>query len=127
MKRSLILTLLIAFLVLGLGVFCEVSNIRISQSYQERLITVGEAIAADDWQRAEQAAERIAVQWESAVSWVQLWVDHGDTDQVSESLRGLLTAIMMADKMNALLYYGDCLENFEHLHHQDAFTLKNIL
>lgn len=69
----------------------------------------------------------ISSAWARESGWVQLWVNHADTDNVTQALRGLMSAISLQDEMNALLYYGDCLENFGHLHHRDAFTLKNIL
>lgn len=127
MRRSFILLLVVTALVLGLGVLCEVGNQRVAQKYQKAMLEVGVALGEGRWKRAEEMTMAISGAWARESGWVQLWVNHADTDNVTQALRGLMSAISLQDEMNALLYYGDCLENFGHLHHRDAFTLKNIL
>ena len=58
---------------------------------------------------------------------VQLWINHGDTDQVTQGLLQLRAAFLYQDELEALEAFDACMENFGHLHHRDAFTLKNIL
>lgn len=127
MRRSLILLLVVTVLVLGLGVLCEWGNQRVSQKYQDAMLQVGVALGDGRWEQAETMTMAISSAWARESGWVQLWVNHADTDNVTQALRGLMSAISLQDEMNALLYYSDCLENFGHLHHRDAFTLKNIL
>lgn len=127
MKRSLIVSIVILVLVAAVGGGCELITHRLVRGYQEALTAIAGRLAVDRWQEAAARTERLSKQWEQASAWVQLWVNHADTDAVSHALRGLLASIRQQDSLSSMLYYGECVENFTHLHHRDAFTLKNIL
>lgn len=127
MKRRLYLTLIVLCTVLLLGAVCEIGSRQVADYYQNRLLLSGAALARGDWNTALNYAQSIAVQWDTDSSLIQLWVNHADVDEVTEGLIGYQTALAFRDQYNAMLYYGQCMENFGHLHHRDAFTLKNIL
>ena len=127
MRRCLTVSLVILLLVAAVGGGCEWYTAHAVAAYRQALLPVEAAMAAGGWQKAQALAESVATRWERDYALVQLWVNHADADAVSRALRGLITAIVQRDRLSALLYYGDCVENFAHLHHRDAFTLKNIL
>ena len=127
MKRQLIITVIATVLVLTLGIVCETASYRISTAYRQRLLTVGAALGRGNWQDALQRTLEISEQWEKQCGIVQLWINHGDTDQVTQGLLQLRAAILYQDELEALEAFDACMENFGHLHHRDAFTLKNIL
>ena len=127
MRRSVTVAAVILVLVLAVGGGCEWANGRLVRKYQLQLLRVGSALAEEQWQAARRSAEQLSADWERESAVVQLWVNHGDTDAVTHALRGLVSAIALRDSLSSLLFYGDCMENFAHLHHRDAFTLKNIL
>ena len=127
MKRQLIITITATVLVLTLGIVCEAASHRISTSYQQRMLTVGAALGRGSWQAALQSTLELSSRWEKECGIVQLWVNHADTDQVTQGLLQLRAAILYQDELAALQAFDACMENFGHLHHRDAFTLKNIL
>ena len=127
MKRSLIVAVVILILVAAMGGGCEYYTHRLVRSCQAALTDIAGSMAKEQWQAAVDGVERLSLRWERVCSWVQLWVNHADTDAVSHALRGLLASLNQRDRLSSMLYYGECVENFAHLHHRDAFTLKNIL
>ena len=127
MRRSLIVTLVILLLVGTVGGACEWYNSSAVRRYRLALLPVASALNSEDWETAARLTQEISARWEKEAGWMQLWVNHSDADAVSHALRGLEASAMNADALSALLFYGDCMENFDHLHHRDAFTLKNIL
>ncbi len=127
MKRSLIVSVVILVLVAAVGGGCELYTHRLVRSYQEALTAIAGRLAQGQWEEASARTERLSLRWEQACAWVQLWINHADTDAVSHALRGLQASLNQRDLLSSMLYYGESVENFAHLHHRDAFTLKNIL
>ena len=127
MKRSLIVAVAILLLVAAVGGGCEMYTHRLVRACQAELTRAAGEMANARWQAAAARVEQLALRWEGACAWVQLWVNHADTDAVTHALRGLEISAQNEDFLSAMLFYGDCVENFDHLHHRDAFTLKNIL
>lgn len=127
MKRQLILTLSLLIFTLLLGFFCEFSSRRIANSYQSDMLSVAVHLSEENWQGALRRTENIHADWQKKCRIVQLWINHADIDHVTESLIALRSAIIAQDFSAALAAYSQCVENFGHLHHRDAFTLRNIL
>ncbi len=127
MIRQLILTLSLLFCTLLLGLLCEVSTHRIANEYQSDMLSVALHLSEKDWESALRRTENIHMDWQKTCRVVQLWINHADIDHVTEALICLRAAIIAQDFSSSLTAYGQCLENFGHLHHRDAFTLRNIL
>lgn len=127
MKRQLILTLaLLAFTIL-LGIACEYGSHHIAVSFQNEMLPVQTALAEENWDEALRLTENIHYDWENKSHIVQLWVNHEDIDHVTACLLDLRAALITQDLTAALTASSQCAENFGHLHHRDAFTLRNIL
>ena len=127
MKRQLILTLFLLFFTLSLGLLCESGSRRIANRFQSDMLSVATSMAEDNLDAALRTAESIYADWQEKSRVVQLWVNHADIDHVTESLLDLRAALMAKDFSSALSAYARCVENFGHLHHRDAFTLRNLL
>ncbi|MBQ9196292.1 MAG: DUF4363 family protein [Clostridia bacterium] len=127
MKRCALVIVAVLSLVAAVCGYCEWYNGHTARRYALALEPVEKAVEEENWEDAASRTSMLLSQWERESGFIQLWINHADTDAVSHALRGLLTAARNADSLSALLFYGDCLENFDHLHHRDAFTLKNIL
>ena len=127
MRRSIIVALAVAIVTLALGLFSEGRISALAEGCQQGLYRVGESLNAEDWTRAQAQTTALLARWEKEIDAVQLWVNHEDACAVTRSLRGLLASLTLRDSLSSLLYYGECMENFAHLYHRDAFTLKNIL
>lgn len=127
MRRSLIVSLLILAFTAAVGGTCEWYNGDLARRYAEGLLSVSEALSGERWEEAGRQVSALSQRWNREKTWVQLWVNHAETDAVTYALRGLEVSIRERDRLSAWLYYGESGENFAHLHHRDAFTLKNIL
>lgn len=127
MRRSVIVSVAVLLFVAAVGGLAEGYNGDVALRYGDSLRPLGAAISQEDWQEAQRLADAVFTRWEGETAWIQLWINHADTDAVTRALRSLQTAIRARDALSAQLYLGDCVENFAHLHHRDAFTLKNIL
>ncbi|MBQ1946473.1 MAG: DUF4363 family protein [Clostridia bacterium] len=127
MKRQLFLTLFLLAFTLLLGIVCEFGGRHYATLYQNDMLPVAAALAEEDWDEALRRIEIIRTNWKQDSRIVQLWVNHADIDHVSEALISLLAAVITRDLTSALDACGQCVENFGHLHHRDAFTLRNIL
>ena len=127
MKRRVIIILAVLAFIAGVGGVCEAAGHVASRRYTESLEAVMEDFEAGDWEGAEDGASRLFARWEEECGLFQTWMRHTDTDAVTHALRALRASLSERDRLSVLLYYGECLENFSHLHHRDAFTLKNIL
>ena len=127
MKRKSILSVFLLLFTLLLGILCETGSHRIAKSFQNDMLTVARFLAEDDTDSALRTAEGIYADWQTKNRFVQLWVNHTDIDHVTESLLDLRSALIAGDFPAALSAYARCMENFGHLHHRDAFTLRNLL
>ena len=117
----------ILLLVCAVCGVCEAYNGKTVRRYCLSLLLVETALNKSNYDEAARLTQRLSAQREREAAWMQLWINHADTDAVTHALRGLETCARQADFLHAMLFYGDCVENFDHLHHRDAFTLKNIL
>lgn len=127
MRRCVIVSIAILIFIALVGGACEGCNAGIERRYGDGLRLLGAALGERKWREARLDAERIAARWEKEMPWIQLWVNHAETDAVTHALRALQSSIGEEDRLSAMLYYDECVENFAHLRHRDAFTLKNIL
>ena len=127
MKRQLFLTLTLTALVLALGFACEYGSLQISTDFQADMLAIGLSLADQNWDAALEQTQNLHAVWQKKSRLVQLWVNHSDIDNCSESLIALRAAVITQDFSAAMTAYGTCVENFGHLHHRDAFTLRNIL
>ena len=123
----MIVSLVILLLVAAVCGTCEWYNGAAVRRYRLALMPVETALDGKQWQEALRRTQAISSQWEKEAGLIQLWINHADTDAVTHALRGLEISAQNEDFLSAMLFYGDCVENFDHLHHRDAFTLKNIL
>ena len=127
MKRQLILTLVVTVFVLLLGLSCEYGSHRVATEFQEKLLPISAALSEKHWDAALRHTSELYAAWQKSSRVVQLWVNHADIDDVTEGLLALRSAVIARDFPSALTAYYQCVENFGHLHHRDAFTLRNIL
>ena len=127
MKRQLLLTLSLLVFTLLLGIACEYGSHYIAVSFQNDILPIQAALADENWEEALRLTETLHFSWKSTSRLVQLWINHGDIDHVTACLLDLRAALITQDLTAALTASSQCAENFGHLHHRDAFTLRNIL
>lgn len=127
MKTEGIIALLLLMCVIAGGLL----NAQVTKNTADRytaaaweLMTLAEA---GEWQRAADTASAYFSSWEETLGWLQMLVNHDDTDDVSLSLRKVEAGIRGKDM--PMVYEGcmTLIESAQHLYHRDAFTLANVL
>lgn len=127
MKRRLAVTIVVTALILALGLFGEYSGDRLAKAFVADMLPIEGLIAEENWPDALTALGDIQEEWERRNALIQMWTNHGDIDHISLGLKSLRAALLTQGKTEAMTSYFELVENFGHLHHRDAFTIKNIL
>lgn len=127
MKTSLWLSIaLLAVLLLG-GVLMEKTTLEVSRQYVSAAEELKSLVTQQQWCRAEETAQAYGERWESTKSWMQMLIDHEDTDAVSIALERILECLRNRDTASCLIFCADLKESAQHVHHRSAFTLANVL
>ena len=100
---------------------------RISNDYQARVRQIEQAVRQEDWVQAQSLYDQMDQDWEKNRPFLQLWINHRDTDDVNQSLLSLgvlLEARLVTESLRELEML---FEHVNHLYHRDALTLPNLL
>lgn len=123
--------LVIAACVLAVVVVGGAVNLRItsqiSQTYVNAAAELREMCMQKDWQAAQRTALAYCQSWERTEKWLQMLVDHADTDAVMLALLTIRAGAEAQDLPTCLAGCGQLAEAAGHICHRDAFTLGNIL
>ena len=127
MRKKWIIMASVALFVLVISLITSLYSWRISNDYQERVEQMEQAVREGDWERAQTLYEQMDQHWEQVRPTLQLWINHRDTDDISQTLLDLgvvLEARLVTESLQDLeaLY-----EHANHLYHRDALTLSNLL
>ena len=127
MRTSLTLALILLAVVIAGGVVCSGLTSRVSDQYisaaEEMIVLTG----AGEWQRAEETAQAYLERWEGMERWLQILINHDDTDDVNLALEHVLAGIQARDVSLCLESCCTLRECAEHIYHRDAFTWGNVL
>lgn len=127
MKSSLAITAVLLGLVLLGGSLSARATLRQSQRYESAAQELRLMVLESDWERAEAVLQAYRESWEKTESWMQLFVDHQDTDALSSAMEQVLAGIEAREPglcLEGCLALG---ESAEHLYHRDALTWENVL
>ena len=127
MRTSLTLALILLAVVIAGGAVCEGLTGRVSEQYvsaAEELMVLTES---ENWQRAKETAQAYLERWEQTERWLQILINHDDTDDVTLALQHVLAGIKVRDASLCLKACYTLRECAEHIHHRDAFTWGNVL
>lgn len=80
-----------------------------------------------EWARAAETAAAYLESWRETVPFLQMLINHEDTDSVTLSLVQLQAAIRAEDEAGCFIACAELRENAQHLYHRDGFTLANVL
>ncbi len=120
------IVVLLVFIV-AIGIASTVISSKVSRDFTQDLTTAEESIRKEDWEKAKQAVDAMKNEWEETCEWLQFWVNHGDTDDVSLSIERLTAAIEVKDVPLSLITSAELGESLRHIYHRDALRISNIL
>ncbi|MGN0779471.1 MAG: DUF4363 family protein [Aristaeellaceae bacterium] len=127
MRTSLTLALILLAVVIAAGAADAMLTSRVSAQYiaaAEELLVLTEG---EDWQRAQDAAEAYLQRWEGTERWLQIFINHDDTDDVTLALKHVLAGIRAKSVPECLEACYTLRECAAHISHRDAFTWGNVL
>ncbi len=120
------IVILLVFII-AVSIASTVISSKISRDFSQDLTIAEESIRKGDWEEAKRAIDAMKNEWKETCKWLQFWVNHGDTDDVSMSLERLTAAIEVQDAPLSLITSAELGEELRHIYHRDALKFGNIL
>ena len=127
MKGTAWTVIILAVIIVAIGIVSTTVSAKISRDFSQDLKVAEESIRSGDWVKAQSAVKAMTDEWEETCGWLQFWVNHGDTDDVSMALEQLAAAIEVHDLPLSLLASAELGESLRHIYHRDALRIGNIL
>lgn len=127
MKANTWIVVVLLVFIVAIGIVSTVVSSKVSRDFTQDLTTAEENIRNKDWEKAKQAVDAMKNEWEETCEWLQFWVNHGDTDDVSLSIERLIAAIEVQDVPLSLITSAELGESLRHIYHRDALRFTNIL
>jgi Na+(H+)/acetate symporter ActP len=127
MKATTWTVIILVVFIAAIGIVSTVVSSKVSRDFTQDLTTAEESIRSGDWEKAKQAVDAMKKEWEDTCEWLQFWVNHSDTDDVSMSLERLTAAIEVQDVSLSLITSAELGESLRHIYHRDAIKISNIL
>ncbi len=127
MRATLWIIILLAAAILTVGLVSDHVSDGVVKEYSQQAIQIKESIKKDDWEGAGRITEDMEKKWEDTCGWLQLWVDHQDTDNVRLALKKILAAIQVQSLDSYYQADADLMESLSHVQHRDALTIGNLL
>lgn len=127
MRGAVILSVCLLALVAVLGVADLQVTAGVAEEYMAAADTLQDLCAQKNWQRTLEEVEVRCRTWAETEAWLQMLVNHEDTDAVAMALLTIRAGAEAQDAATALAGCHQLREAAEHIRHRDNFTLGNIL
>ncbi len=127
MKGTVWTVIILTAVIVAVGIASTSISANISHDFSQDLSVVEESIRKENWEEAMRAVDDMILEWEETCQWLQIWVNHTDTDDVNMAIERLAAAIELNDKYASLIIGAELGESLRHIYHRDALTIANIL
>ncbi|MBE5810793.1 MAG: DUF4363 family protein [Clostridiales bacterium] len=127
MRTSLVISLVLLMLVIGIGVWEEKQTEVLCGRYVSAAKELRIMAEKVDWLRAEETISAYKADWEDTTPWLQVLINHDDIDDVTLALTRLEAAVAAKEQGQCYEICAELEENARHIHHRDNFTLGNVL
>ncbi len=126
MKGTVITIIGCLVILLGISLYCGLTNRWESERYILAVEEVQAFLTQGDWENAERSITDAHANWEKTAEVLYLWVGHDDIDDVNLGFGLLDVAIQEKDSVYARLYAEQLVQALAHIYHRDALALKNV-
>lgn len=127
MRTNLIISLVLLAVVLAGGI----ANTMVAHRVADKYVSAAEELLIltvdEHWGRAEETLSTYQSEWDETLKWLQILVNHDDTDHVSLALLHIDAGIRVRDASVCAEGCNELKENARHIYHRDALTVGNIL
>lgn len=127
MRTGLVIAACVVAMVLVGGVLNQRTTAAIAEAYVQTAAELHEMCRQKDWQRSMDEVLARRQSWERTEKWLQMLINHEDTDAVMQALGAIRAGIEAEDLASCYAACHQLNEAAEHIYHRDAFTLGNIL
>lgn len=127
MRTSTVVLVVILVVVIVGGVLTSQGASTMSERYvsasRELLVLTEDG----QWERSAQLLSDYQHSWEESLHWLQMLINHEDTDDVTLAMTKIEAGVRRKDAALCALGCNELQEAARHIYHRDAFTLANIL
>jgi Na+(H+)/acetate symporter ActP len=127
MKATVWTVVILLVFIVAIGIASTVISSKVSRDFSQDLTVAEDSIRSKDWEKAKKAVESMRNEWEDTCQWLQFWVNHSDTDDVSLAIEQLAAAIEVQDVPLSLITSAELGESLRHIYHRDALRFSNVL
>lgn len=113
--------------LLALGITSAVLSQGASRAFWLEAENLETLLLQEDWEPLLRGLDRMEERWEKSKDWLQLLINHGDTDDINLAMGKLRAGIVLQDKSLSLWAIQELKESCLHLYHRDALRLTNII
>ena len=121
----------VAAVLLSVVIACGVVSGNVTSGIADEYAAAAKELALltqkQDWSGAMENISGTLQSWERTLEWLQMLVNHEDTDDVTMALRTLRAGIGAKDQVTCMVACEQLEEAARHIHHRDAFSWANIL
>lgn len=127
MRTSLCIALVLLAVTVGSGLLTAQEIGRVSERYVSASEELRSMAEHEEWTRAAQTVQAYLDTWRETLPFLQMLINHEDTDSVTLALVTLQAGIRAEDQAACYVACAELRENARHLYHRDGFTLANVL
>lgn len=127
MKSTFWIILSLTIVIVGLGILSTWTSHEVSQDYLKETQVLAQWVREGSWDAAMERLPALSKRWKDTCRWLQIFINHADTDDVNLALGKLHAGVETRDMPMSLWALEELEEAFRHLYHRDAVTLSNVL
>ena len=126
--RATVWTLVVITLLLGLMGWGGSSLSRsAAQSFFQEAQQLEDRVLQGDWAQMIQILEAFENRWTDTCRWLQLWIDHGDTEAVTLALARIRAGALLQDASLTMDAIAELKAACLHLHYRNDLRLQNLI
>lgn len=127
MRRRLIAIGITLPILLLIGIGSMLITQHLSRTYVENIQRMEALARAGDYEGAQRQLTEVAEKWSKWEPWLQIWVNHSETDEVTTNIKAVQVGLVLEDEVLLFSHSTLLIEALDHLHHRDDLTVSNIL
>lgn len=126
--RATVWTLVVITLLLGLMGWGGSSLSRsAAQSFFQEAQQLEDRVLQGDWAQMIQILDTFENRWTDTCSWLQLWIDHRDTEAVTLALARIRAGALLQDASLTMDAIAELKAACLHLHYRNDLRLQNLI
>ena len=127
MIKEIVVLILVLTLLLAICIFSQLYIIKSSETIRLTLAPIGNAIANDDWQKAQNSYDKASQQWETTKGKWKLLINHDDMRDIEISFVDMGVLLEQKNRDQAQKEFATLLFYLNHVPENERVSISNIL